>query len=612
VPGKSFGFIGPGYQTDGLVADSQSWLNMYLEKVESGANASPGNPYCARLAPGKTLLVTLDDGPVSCIVSSQSTVLGPVPTSFYAISGGTLYAITATPTSGGGWAGSATVIGAVASQPITGAPGGALLPSQIIPITPTLLFVVSAGNAYVAAYGSPITETDGTAVGSVATAVAGQGGAAYAVGDTGTVDGGEIPATYVVNSVDANGQVLTYTITFAGTGYSVATAGNTTTSGGAQPGNGTGFVLFIDAVGPPAWTLQQQTIPFGSSGNYINTCTWMDTYAIVSLAPNATDPTRRQFYYSDGGDPTTWNPLNFDTKEAWSDPVMAVYAAYEVLIVFGQTTIELWQDTGAALGQFQRIPGGGVIQNGLASPWAVCKMDGTVVWLGSDERGNYVAWSLQGVTPTRISNHAIESAWGDIDVTGMSVFSYVEHGHFFAVFHFPLADQTWVYDSSLGPALGWHQRASMDSSGNLHADYGRYFAHFPETLKVVGDYSTGNVYVLDQAYFQENGNPILRQRTSPHVATGLNWNFFDLYRLHCLQGQANAAGATCQLALSNDGGNTFGSPQVLDFPAAGDFLTVMEWYRQGRARNRVVQWSMTAPIDLVLVDLYADVSGGSG
>ena len=154
MPG--FGFIGPAYQTRGLTADCQRTVNLYLEKTESNNDASPGQPWAMYLTPGKQLLVTLDDAPVSCVVPSNSAFYAAGVNLFYAIGGSTLYAITATydiPTQL--WTGVATTIGTADKQVIQGT-GGQLFPSQIIVIQPFQLFVVANGNAYVAAYGQAI------------------------------------------------------------------------------------------------------------------------------------------------------------------------------------------------------------------------------------------------------------------------------------------------------------------------------------------------------------------------------------------------------------------------------------------------------------------------
>lgn len=602
--------MGPGYTARGLVADCQRWVNMYLEKTESGSDSSPGIPYAAYLTPGKQLLVTLGDAPVACVTQSNSSFYGSTVNLYYVVSGSTLYAITATFNVGTNlWEGAAEVIGTVDQKPL---PAGQLFPAQIIVINPNLLFVVANGRAWVAAFGSAINT-------SVLNPSAGGGGIAYAVGDTGTVDvpGGGIPAQYIITGVDGAGAVTTYTLTTNGTGYSISVGGvyATTTPGGAQPGSGDGFTIQITAVSAAAWALQEQVIPRDTAGNYINSATWQDGYVIVSLAPNATDPLRRQFYISGLNDPTSWSALDFDTKEANSDPVIAVFSAYELLLVFGSQTTELWQDSGNVLSAFQRLPGGGVIEAGLASPWTVAKMDGTVCWLGTDARGEYIAWQLRGTTPIRISNHAIENAWSQFNVAGASAYSYVENGHFFYVLNFPIPDKTWVYDSTLGPALGWHEREYWDDT-SAHADIGRYHGFFPEVGHCVGDYRNGNLYIQSLQFLQDNCAPIRRIRVAPHIVTDLRWNFVDLYRLHCLQGIVPSSGAgsqpTCTLEISDDGGQNYGAPIERPLGMVGQTKFVTEWRRNGRARDRVVRWTLTDPIDMVLVDLYAEIQPGSG
>lgn len=74
------------------------------------------------------------------------------------------------------------------------------------------------------------------------------GGAAYAVNDTGILVGpASTIATYIVNTVDGSGAVLTYSITAAGGGY-IVRDGYLTAQGGAQPGKGFGLTINITSV----------------------------------------------------------------------------------------------------------------------------------------------------------------------------------------------------------------------------------------------------------------------------------------------------------------------------------------------------------------------------
>lgn len=79
------------------------------------------------------------------------------------------------------------------------------------------------------------------AKGPIATSSLNAGGLLYAVNDTGVIDpGGVATATYKVLTVGGGGDVLTYQITDAGSGYVPATGVDTDTSG-----TGTGFKVNI-------------------------------------------------------------------------------------------------------------------------------------------------------------------------------------------------------------------------------------------------------------------------------------------------------------------------------------------------------------------------------
>ena len=81
--------------------------------------------------------------------------------------------------------------------------------------------------------------------GAIATSSLGDGGVGYAAGDTGILLGGSgTRAIYTVATVDLSGAVLTYTLSGAGTGYSVAN-GYQTQVAGAQPGIGSGLTLNV-------------------------------------------------------------------------------------------------------------------------------------------------------------------------------------------------------------------------------------------------------------------------------------------------------------------------------------------------------------------------------
>lgn len=597
----SFGFIGPSYQARSLNSDSERSVNLFPELVESGENASHGSKWVLYRTPGKQLFCALNDGPIACVVSSnlQFSAFDVTPI-YFVVSGSTLYSV-AVHFDGTTFTGVPTTIGTVDQK--GGLPDGALFPAQIIVLNPNLLFVVANGRAWVAAFGAPVTSS-----------VLNLGGLGYAVGDTGTVVGSNgLDARYTVLSVGGSGEVVTYSLT-GGSGYATGT-NITTIPGGAQPGAGDGnFTIDITGVGAAAWVLVEQAIPDGTplGSVFIQSATFMDNYIIVSFAGNEPDPLRRQFYISGLNDPSTWSPLDFGEKEGNSDPNVAVFAANEILCVFGLTTLELWLDNpnGPAF-PFQRMQGGGLINTGLASPWTICTMQGQIYWLGNDMSGQLVMWEL-GNPPKRLSNHAVEYRWRNFDVTGSSMFGYQENGHYFIVVHFPIPNQTWCCDTStIGPdgKPCWHERLAWDGF-NYNADIGRYHAWSFPVAHIVGDYRNSNLYIQSVDINADNCSGIRWLRVSPHIFDEQRRFLSSRFRLYMQTGTVPASGSgsdpMVSLRLSNDGGYTWGPYLTISAGQIGEYKYIVEWLRMGISRNRVYEVSGNDPVAIALVDAFVE------
>lgn len=117
-------------------------------------------------------------------------------------------------------------------------------------------FVAYSGYEYVVAYGNsasgqvssatPASANTGPLGAGISTSTLVAAGTGYAVDDTGIVVAGNYNATYKILTV-SSGAVLTYSITAAGGGYSVANNVGTTPSG-SQPGSGSGFTINITAL----------------------------------------------------------------------------------------------------------------------------------------------------------------------------------------------------------------------------------------------------------------------------------------------------------------------------------------------------------------------------
>jgi hypothetical protein len=143
------------------------------------------------------------------------------------------------------------------------------------------------------------------------------------------------------------------------------------------------------------------------------------------------------------------------------------------------------------------------------------RIDNTIMWLGCDERGALIAYRANGYQPERISTYAVEEAWRHYAHPELAVgWAYHEGGHQFYCLYFPDGpDPTsgvpythWVYDASLGPQLGWHQRGLWNSATALWEPHiARCHCYdWTHGLHLVGDRQNGVIYSQSLDYYSDS------------------------------------------------------------------------------------------------------------
>lgn len=583
-----FGFIGPSYTPRSKFVSPEILVNRYLEVNEANQGTTP-TKWSAFERPGYLQLnITQAMGAPSAFAFSdlnQVDLIGVSGYAAFAIAGGKFWGLQILPTSPVTVA--ATVLYGAVSQQMIGTGGGGAFPSTLIVINPNLVFAASNGVAYV--FGTQIV-----------TYSVSNGGAGYAVGDSGTLGQG-IGAAYVVTGETA-GVATAVTVTTGGTLGFQAGAVCPTATGGTQPGTGIGLTIAVNSV---QWNGSTVEIPNGTPGYYVSSATFIDNYVIATIASEQ-DPLRRQFFVSNEGDPTTWQPLEYGTKEANPDPNVNVFAANELLIVAGSQTTELWEDTGALNFQFQRVQGGGVLETGVVAFGSTMTKvgDGTVCFLGTDARGQNIAWRLNGRSLLPISNFAIESAWYSYDTTGANAYVAQHEGHYFYVVNFPIPDKTWVCDLTSLTWAQWCLGNWQDTAS--YGDLGRYHIVIPGVGHLVLD-KTGNIYLQLIGLNSDAGTPIHSLRRSPILQSEARRMNFNRVRLYADVGN-NAAVQYVDARMSYDGGNNWGTSIALPIQP-GAYQTLLEWLHMGYGRYNSVEISSQG--GEAWIDGYCDVTVGS-
>ena len=235
--------------------------------------------------------------------------------------------------------------------------------------------------------------------------------------------------------------------------------------------------------------------------------TYQDGYFIV------VDDGTQDFYISAINDGTSWDALDFAAAESSPDNLISVLSDNGNLWLFGNRSIEVYQNTGAASFPFERIAGA-IIQTGCAGKFTPAKFDNSVVWLGVDEQGQGVVWRANGYSAQRISTQAIEKIINSAeDFSDSYSWVYHEQGHVFYCLQIRGLETTLVYD---GATREWHERMFKDPDTNTRQLHRGSCHVFFAQKNLIGDRLTGKIYDLDLSYQDDNGDEQIRERICPH------------------------------------------------------------------------------------------------
>lgn len=222
-----------------------------------------------------------------------------------------------------------------------------------------------------------------------------------------------------------------------------------------------------------------------------------------------------------------FNALFFGTKTAWPDNIITLITCERQAWLLGKYKSEIWSNAGTVPFPFQ-ILSGNIVEHGTVSAYAVAKQDVNVYWLSESPEGARLAMRGALQQATRISTHAIEDEWLKYPrVDDCIIQTYQMRGHAFVEYHFPTADRCWVFDEA---TQEWHEKATYDQNGVQHrpADLFKAYAY---GKNVAQDWRTGQLYLIDETNYTDNGAPILMERSMPHVQDEQEFNRLTVWRL---------------------------------------------------------------------------------
>ncbi len=318
-------------------------------------------------------------------------------------------------------------------------------------------------------------------------------------------------------------------------------------------------------------------------------------------------PDTGQFYISAINDATTLDALDFSTAESQPDNLVTHIPVQRRLILLGQTSTEVWFNSGNADFPFERE--GTTIEIGCVAAHSVVEIDNSVFWIGQDKNGGGIVYRLNGYTAQRISVQGVEEALqSSTDLAQAVSYCYQEHGSTFYAINAPGLTSTWVYEVRSG---AWHERNDLDSAGQPCADRGVHHSYaFGKHLLGASD---GKVYELDRTVHTKAGSPLVRERISPHNAVpGLTYQYFDAFHLDCTTGDTGQ-GEEPQVELfwSDDSGASWSNGLAEPIGPVGNRIQRVTFRRLGRSRDRVWKLKCTANARFDIVGVQVEARPGN-
>lgn len=326
---------------------------------------------------------------------------------------------------------------------------------------------------------------------------------------------------------------------------------------------------------------------------------YIDTFFVFNK------PGTNQMYSS----PSEWipgipfDPLAIAAKSGYPDLIQGLIVMHREIWIIGTLTTEIWYNAGAPDFPFAILPGT-FIEHGCAAKYSIIKAGLSVFWLSQDLRGTAIVIKGHDYAAQRISTFALENEFQSYATISDAIgYTYQLSGHIFYALVFPTANKTWVWDDSTSL---WHEEAWTDSNGNLNRHRANCAA-FANNKVICGDWQNGNLYAYDLNTYTDNGGPITRIRSFPHMLNDNKRVMYTQFIADMDVGQATGNdGFTDQsppllsLRWSDDRGRTYGSAIQQTLGGPGQTYVNVQFQRLGMARDRVFELSWSAPVKTAL------------
>lgn len=300
-----------------------------------------------------------------------------------------------------------------------------------------------------------------------------------------------------------------------------------------------------------------------------------------------------RFQWSALSEGSSWGALDFATAEYSADGLNRALRRRGELLLFGTETIEPFYNTDVGDAVF--VKSGSTIERGCVNGATVAVLEETPCFAADD----LTVRLLEGYSTRRISTHAVERSIRDTaNRSNMRAFAYHKDGH--SSYVLSGDDFTWQFDARTGT---WHERKSY----GLNRWRAQEYAPF-NNIHVVGDYSSGEVYQIDEDAYDEDGDPLVMTVQIPVHAFPRKIQLNEL-RVDMIPGVGSyTSNPKLMVDVSKDGGFTFGNIREIPIGKKGERSAESRGYRFGISNEDgfVIRLSISAAVIRAITGVSAD------
>lgn len=298
---------------------------------------------------------------------------------------------------------------------------------------------------------------------------------------------------------------------------------------------------------------------------------------------------------------TDFNALNYATPESAPDPLVASYVFNQLVFLFGETTIEPWENTGIGNPPFERMGGAIIEEVGLAGKYAVAHTADAMYFIGSN--GDAYKGVFGGAQP--ISKPAQAHAFQGYERIDDCIASFVSfEASKFIIFTFPTANKTWVYSETVND---WFELESGFVGNNYQCQ--TFLRAYNKNIAI--NKFTGEVYMLDL----DSIDSVLRERVIQGIngelisTAGARLQMSRLWLTVQANGNIDGQGKTPRIMIqpSYDGGRTWGREYFLDTGRLGQHAYQVRWDNLHTFYDMVLRIRITDPVYCSIIAAAIDL-----